>query len=117
MYDNQIMIESLAKRKRPTHFNPQGEHYMSSKPHVERLNTSPLSLPSDLNCGIWEKPEPSNPIELQYLQNRVATLETRLQQAITNSSKKDDYVNKLTMDLEHIIMQLQRLELINKGKS
>jgi len=49
---------------------------------------------------------------LEYLQTRVASLESRLQQAIATSIKKEDYVNKLSIDLEHIIMQLQRLEIV-----
>ncbi len=51
---------------------------------------------------------------LEYLQNRVTSLESRLQQAIVNSVKKEDYVNKLSMDLEHIIMQLHRLNVVKQ---
>jgi len=51
---------------------------------------------------------------LQCLQNRVTTLESQLQKALANSQKKEAYANTLESDLEHIIVQLQRLDLVKK---
>ena len=51
---------------------------------------------------------------LQCLQNRVTTLEGQLQQALANAQKKEAYANTLESDLEHIIVQLQRLDLVKK---
>ncbi len=50
--------------------------------------------------------------QLQYLQDRVETLETQLQNAIAASLKKEAYANTLETDLEHIILQLKRLEVV-----
>ena len=52
------------------------------------------------------------PLDLQCLQNRITTLETQLQKAIAFSHKKEAYANTLASDLEHIISQLQRLEVV-----
>lgn len=49
---------------------------------------------------------------LQCLQNRIETLENQLQKALANSQKKEAYANTLESDLEHIIVQLQRLDLV-----
>ncbi|HXH55460.1 MAG TPA: hypothetical protein VNK03_06955 [Gammaproteobacteria bacterium] len=51
---------------------------------------------------------------LQCLQSRVTTLESQLQKALANSQKKEAYANTLASDLEHIIVQLQRLDLVKK---
>lgn len=51
---------------------------------------------------------------LQCLQNRVTTLEGQLQKALVNSQKKEAYANTLATDLEHIIVQLQRLDVVKK---
>jgi hypothetical protein len=51
---------------------------------------------------------------LQCLQNRVTTLESQLQKALAHSQKKEAYANTLASDLEHIIVQLQRLDLVKK---
>lgn len=53
-----------------------------------------------------------NNSELQYLHMRVASLEAQLQQAIANTIKKEAYANTLATDLEHIIIQLRRLEIV-----
>ena len=49
---------------------------------------------------------------LESLQNRIETLETQLKKAIHQSNKKEAYANTLESDLEHIISQLQRLEIV-----
>lgn len=51
---------------------------------------------------------------LQCLQHRVTTLETQLEKALANSVKKEAYANTLASDLEHIIVQLQRLDVVKK---
>lgn len=51
---------------------------------------------------------------LQCLQNRIETLENQLQKALTNSQRKEAYAHTLESDLEHIIVQLQRLDLVKK---
>ncbi len=51
-------------------------------------------------------------VELQFLQNRITVLEDQLQQAIAHSKKKEAYANTLATDLEHIIIQLKRLEIV-----
>lgn len=51
---------------------------------------------------------------LQCLQNRITVLESQLQKALVNSQKKEAYANTLESDLEHIIVQLQRLDLVKK---
>lgn len=51
---------------------------------------------------------------LQCLQNRVETLESQLQKALAYSVKKEAYANTLASDLEHIIVQLQRLDVVKK---
>jgi len=68
-----------------------------------------------MNCELFET-ESTAPTQLAYLQTRVATLETRLQQSIANTIKKENYVNQLALDLEHIISQLQRLEVVKVGR-
>ncbi len=51
---------------------------------------------------------------LQCLQTRIETLENQLQKALANSQKKEAYAHTLESDLEHIIVQLQRLDLVKK---
>ena len=51
-------------------------------------------------------------IELQLLQNKIAYLEDQLKQTIIHSKKKEAYTNTLESDLEHIIVQLKRLEVV-----
>ena len=51
-------------------------------------------------------------IQLQWLQSKVASLEDQLQQSTAFSKKKEAYANTLASDLEHIIGQLQRLEIV-----
>lgn len=51
-------------------------------------------------------------IQLEWLQSKVASLEDQLQKAIAFSKKKEAYANTLATDLEHIIGQLQRLEIV-----
>lgn len=51
-------------------------------------------------------------IQLEYLRNRIATLENQLERAIAHSRKKESYATRLESDLEHIITQLQRLEVV-----
>ncbi len=56
--------------------------------------------------------QPTITIQLQYLQDRVTTLEDQLQKAIAVAVKKEAYANTLASDLEHIIIQLSRLEIV-----
>lgn len=56
--------------------------------------------------------KPGAIIQLEYLRNRVATLENQLERAIAHSRKKEAYATTLESDLEHIITQLQRLEVV-----
>ena len=87
---------------------------MSSK--LQEVETQvALGSQVQMNCELFET-ELAAPVQLEYLQTRVATLETRLQQSIANTIKKEDYVNKLALDLEHIILQLQRLEVVKAGR-
>jgi len=51
-------------------------------------------------------------LQLQFLQTRVSTLEDQLQQALATSKKREAYANTLAIDLEHIIIQLKRLEVV-----
>lgn len=51
-------------------------------------------------------------IQLQWLQTKVASLEDQLNQTIAFSKKKEALANTLATDLEHIIGQLQRLEVV-----
>lgn len=86
---------------------------MTVKSH-EMTAQLPTTAHFDISSGFYSSQESALPTQLEYLQNRVTSLETRLQQAIASSVKKDDYVNKLTIDLEHIIMQLQRLQVVKQ---
>jgi hypothetical protein len=86
---------------------------MSSK--LQEMEAQVVLGQVQMNCELFEA-ESAAPIQLAYLQTRVATLETRLQQSIANTIKKEDYVNKLALDLEHIILQLQRLEVVKAGR-
>jgi len=60
----------------------------------------------------FEAQHPTVKIKLEYLENRVTTLEDQLQRAIAHAGKKEAYANTLASDLEHIIIQLQRLEVV-----
>jgi len=51
-------------------------------------------------------------IQLQFLQTKVNSLEDQLQQALATSKKREAYANTLAVDLEHIILQLNRLEVV-----
>lgn len=56
--------------------------------------------------------EANSVFQLQNLQTRINTLESQLEQTIAHSRKKEAYANTLATDLEHIIIQLKRLEVI-----
>lgn len=71
-------------------------------------------VPADLFENLEAK-QPAITVQLQYLQSRVATLETQLEQAIAYAVKKEAYANTLAADLEHIIIQLKRLEIVKQG--
>jgi len=51
-------------------------------------------------------------IQLQWLETKVASLEDQLNKTIAFSKKKEALANTLATDLEHIIGQLQRLEVV-----
>lgn len=51
-------------------------------------------------------------VQLQFLQTKVNSLEHQLQQALATSKKREAYANTLASDLEHIIIQLKRLEVV-----
>ncbi len=50
--------------------------------------------------------------QLKNLQTRITSLESQLEQTIQHSRKKEAYANTLASDLEHIIIQLKRLEVV-----
>lgn len=56
--------------------------------------------------------ETQSVVQLQNLQTRINSLENQLEQTLAHSKQKEAYANTLASDLEHIITQLKRLEVI-----
>lgn len=78
------------------------------------MSTNLQSIPLNNSFTTFNTSHLVSSVLLQCLQNRVATLENQLEKALAYSVKKEAYANTLASDLEHIIVQLQRLDVVKK---
>ena len=106
MYNNQIQYECIFAEMQTLITNlviiaNKGRNVMSSNIQAIAVNA-------------FDTTHLVSSVLLQCLQNRVTTLENQLQKALANSQKKEAYANTLESDLDHIIIQLQRLDLVKK---
>ncbi len=55
----------------------------------------------------FDKTPPSlSPVQILSLQNRMESLEQQIKKAVNTLAQRENYVNALAIDLEHIILQL-----------
>lgn len=78
------------------------------------MSTNLQSIPLNNSFTTFNTSHLVSSVLLQCLQNRVTTLENQLEKALAYSVKKEAYANTLASDLEHIIVQLQRLDVVKK---
>ena len=53
-----------------------------------------------------EMSPPLSPVQVRSLQTRMESLEQQMKKAVNTLTQRENYVNALAIDLEHIILQL-----------